>query len=186
MDTTSEATLVKRSARGDERAFAVLVNRYKGMMFSMAYRLLRDSGRAEDAAQDSFIKAYAALPGFKGESKFSSWLYRICYNTCISELRRRRPEGDLDESLVADGPGADPRRQGLQALIQEEVGRLPDEYRAALTLYHFNGFSYEEIARLQHKPMGTVKANIHRARAALKTRLLERVGWDALKEVIWQ
>jgi RNA polymerase sigma-70 factor (ECF subfamily) len=186
VDTTSEEVLVKRSARGDERAFAMLVNRYKGMLYSMAYRLLRDSGRAEDAAQDSFIKAYAALPGFKGESKFSSWLYRICYNTCISELRRRKPEVELDEAMAACGPDGDARSRSLQATIQEEVGRLPDEYRAALTLYHFSGFSYEEIARLQHKPMGTVKANIHRARAALKSRLLERVGWDTLKEAIWQ
>jgi len=88
--------------------------------------------------------------------------------------------------MAADGPDGDARSRSLQTTIQEEVGRLPDEYRAALTLYHFSGFSYEEIARLQHKPMGTVKANIHRARAALKSRLLERVGWDTLKEAIWQ
>lgn len=188
VDTTSEEVLVKRSARGDERAFAVLVNRYKGMLYSMAYRLLRDSGRAEDAAQDSFIKAYAALPGFKGESKFSSWLYRICYNTCISELRRRKPEVELEEAMAVtvQGPVEVLRTKDIQAVIQDEVSRLPDDYRAAITMYHFNGLSYEEIAQMTHKPMGTVKAHIHRARSALKTRLVERVGWDRLKEVMWQ
>jgi RNA polymerase sigma-70 factor (ECF subfamily) len=188
VETTSEDALVSRSARGDEQAFGVLVERYKGMLYSMATRLMKDRGRAEDAAQESFIKAWAALPGFKGESKFSSWLYRICYNTCISELRKKRPEVELDEAvgLGVSGPVEEFRNRDMQAVIRDEVSKLPDDYRAALTLYHFNGLSYEEIAKLTRKPMGTVKAHIHRARAALKTRLLERVGWDNLKEVMWQ
>jgi RNA polymerase sigma-70 factor (ECF subfamily) len=129
-----------------------------------------DAGRAEDVAQESFI-SWAALPGFKGESKFSSWLYRICYNTCISELRKRRPEVELDEAMAipVEGPVQEFHNRNIQAAIQEEVSKLPDDYRAALTLYHFNGLSYEEIAKLTHRPMGTVKAHIHRARAALKT-----------------
>ena len=188
VDATPEEALVSRSARGDEQAFGVLVNRYKGMLYSMACRLMKDRGRAEDAAQESFIKAWAALPGFKGESKFSSWLYRICYNTCISELRKKRPEVELDEAMGVgvEGPAEEFRNRDIQAVIQEEVGRLPDDYRAALTLFHFNGLSYDEIARLARKPMGTVKAQIHRGRALLKARLLERVGWDNLKEVMWQ
>lgn len=188
LDATHEDSLVGRSARGDEQAFGVLVERYKGMLYSMATRLMKDRGRAEDAAQESFIKAWTALPGFKGESKFSSWLYRICYNTCISELRKKKPEVELDEAMgvPVEGPAQEFRNRDIQATIQDEVSRLPDDYRAAITLYHFNGLSYEEIAKLTHKPMGTVKANIHRARAALKTRLVERVGWDNLKEVMWQ
>lgn len=188
METTAEEALVSRSARGDEQAFAVLVNRYKGMIYSTAYKLMRDPGRAEDAAQDTFIKAYAALPGFKGQSKFSSWLYRICYNTCISELRKRKPEVELDEAMAVSvgGPVETFRTKNIQAVIQDEVGRLPDDYRAAITLYHFNGLSYEEIAVMTRRPMGTVKAHIHRARALLKTRLLERVGWENLQEVMWQ
>jgi len=184
----SEEALVSRSARGDERAFGVLVERYKGMLYSMARRLMKDPGRAEDAAQESFIKAWTALPGFKGDSKFSSWLYRICYNTCISEMRRRKPEVELDEAngVPVEGPAQEFRNRDIQTTIQDEVRKLPEDYRAALTLYHFNGLSYEEIAKLTHKPMGTVKAHIHRARSVLKTRLLERVGWDSLKEVIWQ
>jgi RNA polymerase sigma-70 factor (ECF subfamily) len=188
VESTSEEVLVSRSARGDEQAFGVLVERYKGMLYSMATRLMKDRGRAEDAAQDSFIKAWAALPGFKGESKFSSWLYRICYNTCISELRKKRPEVELDEAMgvPVEGPAQEFRNRDIQATIQDEVSKLPDDYRAAMTLYHFNGLSYEEIAKLTHKPMGTIKAHIHRARAVLKTRLVERVGWDNLKEVMWQ
>jgi RNA polymerase sigma-70 factor (ECF subfamily) len=188
LDATPEEVLVSRSARGDEDAFALLVNRYKGMIYSMAYRMLRDPGRADDMAQDTFIKAYAALPGFKGQSKFSSWLYRICYNTCISELRKRKPDVELEEAMGVPvaGPVEEFRNRDIQAVIQDEVSKLPDDYRAAITMFHFNGLSYDEIAKLTHKPMGTVKAHIHRARSALKTRLLERVGWDNLKEVIWQ
>jgi RNA polymerase sigma-70 factor (ECF subfamily) len=188
VESVPEEALVSRSARGDEQAFGVLVERYKGMLYSMAYRLMKDRGRAEDAAQESFIKAWAALPGFKGESKFSSWVYRICYNTCISELRKKRPEVELDEAMGVgvEGPAQEFRNRDIQAVIHDEVSRLPDDYRAALTLFHFNGLSYDEIARLVHKPMGTVKAQIHRGRALLKARLLERVGWDNLKEVMWQ
>jgi len=188
LDTAPEDALVSRSARGDEQAFGVLVERYKGMLYSMAYRLMKDRGRAEDAAQESLIKAWAALPGFKGESKFSSWLYRICYNTCISELRKRRPEVELEEAMGVEttGPVEECRNRDMQTVIQDEVSKLPDDYRAAVTLFHFNGMSYDEIAEMTHKPMGTVKAHIHRARALLKTRLLERVGWENLKEVMWQ
>jgi RNA polymerase sigma-70 factor (ECF subfamily) len=188
VEATSEETLVSRAARGDEQAFAVLVNRYRSMLYSMAYKLLRDPGRAEDMAQETFIKAYAALPGFRGQSKLSSWLYRICYNTCISELRKRKPEVELEEAMGVEtsGPVEEFRTRDIQAVIQDEVSKLPDDYRAALTLYHFNGLSYEEIAQMTRKPMGTVKAHIHRARAVLKNRLLERVGWDSLKEVMWQ
>jgi RNA polymerase sigma-70 factor (ECF subfamily) len=188
MEATAEEALVQRAARGDEDAFAVLLNRYKGMMYSMAYRLMRDPGRAEDMAQETFIKAYAALPGFRGQSKFSSWLYRICYNTCISELRKRKPEVELDEAMAVDidGPVEAYRTKGIQEVVQDEVSKLPDDYRAAITMYHFNGLSYEEIAQMTRKPMGTVKAHIHRARAVLKTRLLERVGWENLKEVMLQ
>jgi RNA polymerase sigma-70 factor (ECF subfamily) len=188
VDTTPEEALVRRSARGDEQAFAVLVNRYKGMLYSMALRLLRDPGRAEDAAQESFIKAYAALPGFRGQAKFSSWLYRICHNTCISQMRKRRPEVELDEATAVSvgGPAEEFRSRELSSVIRQEVARLPDDYRVALTLYHFNGLAYEEIAEMTRKPMGTVKAHIHRARALLKARLVERVGWDSLREVIWQ
>jgi RNA polymerase sigma-70 factor (ECF subfamily) len=145
-----------------------------------------------DETEDESAGVVPALPGHlarqQGESKFSSWLYRICYNTCISELRKKRPEVELDEAMgvPVEGPVQDFRNRDIQATIQEEVSKLPDDYRAALTLYHFNGLSYEEIAKLTRKPMGTVKAHIHRARAVLKTRLLERVGWDNLKEVMWQ
>jgi len=188
MEATDEEVLVQRAARGDEDAFAVLLNRYKGMMYSMAYRLMRDPGRAEDMAQETFIKAYAALPGFRGQSKFSSWLYRICYNTCISELRKRKPEVELDEAMAVDidGPVEAYRTKGIQEVVQDEVSKLPDDYRVAITLYHFNGLSYEEIAQMTREPMGTVKAHIHRARAVLKTRLPERVGWENLKEVMLQ
>lgn len=188
VDSRSEERLVSRSAKGDEQAFAVLVDRYKGMVYSMACRLLRDPGRAEDAAQDAFIKAWAALPGFRGDAKFSSWLYRICYNNCISQLRRGRPDVELDEAagIGIGGPAEEFRNRELAAVIQEEVARLPVDFRTAVTLYHFNGMTYDEIVRLTRKPMGTVKAHIHRARAILKARLVERVGWERLKEVIWQ
>ncbi len=187
VEATAEESLVRRSAHGDGRAFAVLVNRYKGMVFSTACRLLNDAGRAEDAAQETFIKAYAALPGFRGEAKFSSWLYRICYNSCISMLRKKRPEVELKEAATASVPGPveEVRSRSIRQAVMDEVGQMPEDYRAMITLYHFNGLSYEEIALATHKPLGTVKAQIHRARALLKTRLIERVGWEELRKVMW-
>jgi RNA polymerase sigma-70 factor, ECF subfamily len=188
VEESGEDALVARSARGDERAYALLVDRYKGMIYTTAYKLMKNSTRAEDAAQETFIKAYAALPGFQGKSKFSSWLYRICYNTCISELRKKRPEVDLEDAdaVAVGGPTEEIHRRDIQTAIQTEVSALPDDYRSVITLYHFDGLAYDEIARLTHKPMGTVKATIHRARALLRTRLVERVGWDTLQEVMWR
>jgi RNA polymerase sigma-70 factor, ECF subfamily len=188
VDVSTEDALVKRSIRGDERAFALLVDRYKAMLFSMSYRLLGDSGLAEDAAQESFIKAYAALSGFRGQSKFSSWLYRICYNTCISMLRRRKPSVELDEAMSVSiaGPADNFQREDARQAIEVELKGLPDGPRQLLTLYHLNDLSYEEIAKLVRKPMGTVKAEIHRGRQMLRERLVERVGWRGLQNVMWR
>jgi RNA polymerase sigma-70 factor (ECF subfamily) len=179
---------VRRAATGEERAFGLLVERYKAMVYSLSYRLLTDRGRAEDAAQETFIKAWAALPGFRGQAKFSTWLYRICYNTCISELRRKCPEVALDEATGVGeaGPAAECRRREVQRVIDEEIRGLPEVYRAILTLRHFAGQSYEEIARTTGRPMGTVKAMLHRARAALKARLVVRLGRQKLDEVMWR
>jgi RNA polymerase sigma-70 factor (ECF subfamily) len=188
VDYQSEQALVRRSARGDERAFGLLVERYQGMVFSLCHRLLRDPARAEDAAQDTFLKAWSALPGFRGDARFSSWVYRIAYNTCISQLRKQRPEVELDEERPAPTPGpAEELRAGdIRRAIDEEVARLPEEYSAVLTLYHLNGMRYDEICSITRRPMGTVKAQLHRARALLRTRLVERVGWESLREVMWR
>jgi RNA polymerase sigma-70 factor, ECF subfamily len=188
LTTSSEDVLVDRSIRGDQRAFGLLVERYKHMIYTTAVRLLRDTHQAEDAAQETFIKAWTALPGFEGRSKFSSWLYRVCYNTCISILRRRRDDVELepDTATAPDCPADDFRNKDIQAVLEQEVAALPADYRTAVTLYHFDGLSYEEIARMTRRPMGTVKATLHRARALLRTRLVERVGWDSLMEVMWR
>jgi len=187
VDETSESVVVERSAQGDQRAFALLVNRYQGMVFTTACKLLKDQCAAEDAAQDTFLKAYAALPGFQRRARFSTWLYRICYNTCISQLRRKSPETPIDSvsEPAVSGPAEELRARDVQAALQQEIGLLPDDYREMITLYHLTGLAYDEIARMTGKPMGTVKATIHRARALLRTRLVERIGWDTLKEVMW-
>jgi RNA polymerase sigma-70 factor (ECF subfamily) len=188
VNESAEDALVERAARGDQRAFAVLVERYQAMVYSMARRLLRDPAGAEDAAQNAFIKAWAALPGFQRRSRFSSWLYRICYNTCISVLRRQQPVTDLEsvEPAARTGPRQEFQLGSVREAIHEEIDRLPVEYRTLLTLYHFNGMKYDEIARTTHRPMGTVKAMIHRARLLLRSRLIERVGWDNNQEVMWR
>lgn len=183
-----EEALVKRASAGDERAFAILIERYKAMIFSLAYRLMPDRARAEDAAQETFIKAWAALPGFQGRSKFSSWLYRICHNTCMSELRRKRPEVALDAAAAVGvaGPEEDFRRNEVQAALDEEIRGLPEQYRAVVSLYHLAGQSYEEIAAITGRPLGTVKVMLFRARAMLRDRLVARLGRQRLKEVMWQ
>lgn len=187
-ESTAENALVRRAAAGDEQAFALLIERYKAMIYALSYRLLPDRARAEDAAQETFIKAWAALPGFQGKSKFSSWLYRICHNTCISELRRNRPEVALDKAveLGTPGPAEAYRLNEVRLALEQEINRLGDDYRAVVSLYHLVGQSYEEISRATGRPLGTVRVMLHRARAMLRDRLVERFGRERLSEAMGQ
>jgi RNA polymerase sigma-70 factor (ECF subfamily) len=154
-------------------AFEAVLPRYRERVFRLALSILRDSTAAEDAAQDVFVRLWRALPGYNGNAALSTWIYAITRNTCISLLRKRRPQVSLDESLFDDDEGA-----GLQLAAPEQddsavvsveklLSQLPERYRQAVTLFYMEDQSYEQTALALGLPLGTVKALLHRARKRL-------------------
>lgn len=178
-DTDRE--LVRRVQKGDTKAFDLLFLRYQHKIHGLVARYVHAQEEVEDVVQEAFIKAYRALPRFRGESAFYTWLYRIAVNTSKNYLvsRARRPQGvDLDASEGDVGEVAealkdteDPesalRRDELQAVVDRAIGDLPQDLRAALTLREFDGLSYEQIATVMDCPVGTVRSRIFRAREAV-------------------
>ena len=178
--------LVERVQKGDKRAFDVLVLKYQHRIYSLVTRFVRDPDEVQDVVQEAFIKAYRALPGFRGESAFFTWLYRIAINTAKYYLvsRARRPPGadvDIEDAEYLESAGAlrdlaGPENQlmteQLRAVIDKAIRALPEDLRTALTLREFEGLSYEEIAEVMRCPVGTVRSRIFRAREAVDHEIL--------------
>ena len=180
--------LVKRAKKGDSRAFDLLVLKYQGRVAQLVSRYLNNAAEVEDVTQEAFIKAYRALPNFRGDSAFYTWLYRIAANAAKNHLVAlgRRPSSDmaLDDSEVFDVPGRlkdheSPDEvimgQQLEMLISRTIEELPVELRAALTLREFEGLSYEEIADVLECPIGTVRSRIFRAREAIDIKMAQQL-----------
>ncbi len=180
--------LVKRAKKGDSRAFDLLVLKYQGRVVQLVSRYLNNAAEVEDVTQEAFIKAYRALPNFRGDSAFYTWLYRIAANAAKNHLVAlgRRPSSDmaLDDSEVFDVPGLlrdhespDEVIMGkeLEMLISRTIEELPVELRAALTLREFEGLSYEEIADVLECPIGTVRSRIFRAREAIDVKVAQQL-----------
>ena len=184
---TSDQLLVKRVQRGDKAAFDVLVLKYQHKIISLVSRFVRDISEAHDVAQEAFIKAYRALPNFRGESAFYTWLYRIAINTAKNSLvyaDRRPPAADIDASEAEQYDGAaalketdTPERlllrEEMEQTIKQAISELPDDLRSAITLREFDGLSYEEIAITMDCPVGTVRSRIFRAREAISSKIDE-------------
>jgi len=181
----SDLALVERVQRGDRRAFDVLVLRYQQKVLKLIMRYVRDTMEAEDIAQEAFIKAYRALPSFRGDSAFYTWLYRIAINTAKNSLvsSKRRPiDYDFDlqdpeqyalQARMTDGET--PEHLVLTDEIRETVNgamaELPEDLRTAIVLREIDGLSYEEIAASMDCPVGTVRSRIFRAREAIDRKL---------------
>jgi RNA polymerase sigma-70 factor (ECF subfamily) len=182
-DTDKE--LVKRVQKGDQAAFDLLFARYQAKIINLISRYVRDREEVRDVAQEAFIKAYRALPRFRGDSAFYTWLYRIAINTAKNHLvsRSRRPpttDVDVDDADYRDDAdmlrtGEDPEgalsRDELQAAIEQALVDLPEDLRSALTLREFDGLSYEQIAEIMECPVGTVRSRIFRAREFVDQRM---------------
>jgi RNA polymerase sigma-70 factor (ECF subfamily) len=182
-DTDKE--LVRRVKKGDKQAFDLLFSRYQHKILNLVSRYLRDQQDVEDVTQEAFIKAFRALPRFRGESAFYTWLYRIAINTAKNHLvaRSRRPPGvdvDIDDAEFMDGtdvlresesPEAVLSRDELSEVINATLSELPDDLRSAVTLREFDGLSYEQIAEIMDCPVGTVRSRIFRAREAIDQRI---------------
>jgi RNA polymerase sigma-70 factor (ECF subfamily) len=177
--------LVRQVQQGDKKAFDVLVRKYQYKIAQLINRFIKDPHEALDVSQEAFIKAYRALPSFRGESAFYTWLYRIAINTAKNHIamRSRRPSDDeIDiedaeqfESAVRLRDQDTPERllltEELAGVIQRTLEELPEELRTALSLREFEGLSYDEIAQVMNCPVGTVRSRIFRAREAIDKRI---------------
>ena len=177
--------LIERIQRGDKNAFNLLVRKYQHKVVSLVSRYVNNPGDIPDVAQEAFIKAYRAIPDFRGESAFYTWLYRIAVNTAknyIVAQGRRPPDIDVDSQDAETYDGAEslhevanPENLMLSDEIRAEVASalasLPEDLRTAITLREIEGLSYEEIAEVMECPVGTVRSRIFRAREAIDKRI---------------
>ena len=183
MQEESDKTLIARAITGQDQAFEQLVQRYQQMIAQLVWRLVPLPGDREEICQDVFVKAYFSLRNFRFDSKFSTWLYAVAYRTALSFLRKHQPVTESFEAHLHDGIEEMDDRHELAALLQIEIGRLNLEERTCITLYHIQGCSIDEIARITSKPAGTIKNLLFRTRRKLKQRL-EPTLLDEFKEVV--
>lgn len=186
MNWTDE-DLVARSRGGDLDSFNQLILRWERPIFALAYRVIGREEDARDVCQETFLRAFRALPGFKGQAKFSSWVYRIALNLCRDWMRRQRrtptvqmPEGADPEELAAEGGPAESiedlvARRELSAVVAEAMALLPEEQRTAIILKEYHGMTFQEIADLQGCPLSTVKTRLYQGLSVLR-RHLEKTG----------
>jgi RNA polymerase sigma-70 factor, ECF subfamily len=183
MDTDS--VIIAQILAGNTRQFGTLVDRYKDRAFALACRLLKSREEAEETVQDAFAKAYRSLAGFRGESGFGTWFYRILYNSCMTRMSRR-PESMLSlqaAEVTGEAAVADPDEPDLlenivteerYALVNAEIEKLPEKFRTVLVLFYVQEQRYEEIALVLGVPVSTVKTHLFRARVLLRKRLNDR------------
>ncbi len=178
------AELVQRAQEGDRVALAELIRETQGRVYNLAYRILGNTQEAEDLTQEVFVRMWRALPHFRGDSKFTTWLHTITTNACLNRKRslRRQLDKQFDATDMLEmlpssekGPAHDALIQDEKTRLWEMVERLPEKYRLVLTLFYQQQLSYQEIAHVLTLPLGTVKAHLNRARNALAASL-EKVG----------
>lgn len=182
---TADQQLVARVQKGDRRAFDLLVIKYQHRILALVNRFVSDHAEAQDVTQEAFIKAFRALPAFRGDSAFYTWLYRIAVNTAKNHLisrGRKTPTTDVDWEDAAifsdedrmrdtDTPDGLLQRDQLKAVVFSAIDALPEELKVAVTLREIDGLSYEEIAQVMDCPIGTVRSRIFRAREAIDRKM---------------
>jgi RNA polymerase sigma-70 factor (ECF subfamily) len=190
-DREVDQQLVERAQQGDKKAFELLVGKYQRKLARLLSRFIRDAAEVEDVTQEAFIKAYRALPTFRGDSAFYTWLYRIGINTAknyLVAMGRRAPTTTEIDSEEAEGfEGGDQLRdlntpenematRQIADTVNQTLAELPEELRTAITLREIEGMSYEDIANIMNCPIGTVRSRIFRAREAIAVKLRPMLG----------
>jgi RNA polymerase sigma-70 factor (ECF subfamily) len=189
MPESPEQSLIQRAQRGDQEAFAALVTEHQRYVYRLALRVLKNEEEALDLAQEAFVRAWTALPNFRGQSQFRTWLYRIVTNLCYNRLPGlRRSLHELGDDVIADLPESDaafdnPARgiedRELRTYLHNAIDELDEQYRLLISLRYQNELSYDEIASMLNLPLGTVKTGLFRAKEQLR-RALERY-----QEISW-
>jgi RNA polymerase sigma-70 factor, ECF subfamily len=172
--------LVAASRNGDQDAFAILVQRHQRRVFNLVFRMLQNYEEASEITQETFLAVWQGLPSFRGEARFSTWLYRIAYNCCLKQLEQRKRDKTLQMAIQAERmpdlnieeqANAEFEAHACQALVRNQLSTLPTKYRIVLILRHLQEMTYEEMAEILMLPIGTIKTHLFRARNLLKERL---------------
>jgi RNA polymerase sigma-70 factor (ECF subfamily) len=173
-----DIALVTASQAGDQEAFALLVQRHQRRVFNLVFRMLQQYEEANEVTQETFLAAWQGLSTFRGDARFSTWLYRIAYNCCLKQLEQRKRDRALQAAIQAEHINAAARGDAeqeareRQALVREHLSMLPAKYRIVLVLRHLQEMTYEEMAEILTLPIGTIKTHLFRARNLLKERLI--------------
>ena len=176
---------IKQVRKGDQNAFGEIVELYKDKVFQLCFRMLGNSHEAEDISQEAFIRAYINIERYNIDRKFSTWLYRIATNLCIDRIRKKKPDYYLDAEVAGTegltlysqipasqlAPDEEVSKIELQEIIQNEILKLPEKYRAVIVLKYIEELPLLEISKILDLPIGTVKTRIHRGREALRKQL---------------
>ncbi|MFA6233489.1 MAG: sigma-70 family RNA polymerase sigma factor [Bacteroidota bacterium] len=174
----TDQEIISRIAAGDQRGYSLLLERYRGKVMTLALRILGRTEEAEEAAQDAFIRAFRSIHQFEQRAQFSTWLYRIAYNVCMTQISRRRGRtesiDEIDAFEVIDETGGSDlgmEARELQSAVSRAVEMLRPEYASVVTLFYLHEQSHEEIAAITGLPLGTIKNRLHRARTELRRML---------------
>ena len=179
MDKNSDQIYIDKVLQGDTNAFAYLINKYKDMVYTIAIKIVKSHEDAEEVGQDSFLKAYEKLDSFKGNSKFSTWLYTIVYRNSITKIRKKKvATSDIDEYVMdnysegSEFPQLEAIKNGeQQKYVREAIGRLPEKDALLITLFYMNESSIEEIEQITNLTQSNIKVKLFRARKKLNTEL---------------
>jgi len=179
MDT--ETKLIHKAQKGDQDAFAALVDVHQRYIYNLAFRVVKDENEALDLTQETFIRAWTALPNFKGQSQLRTWLYRIVTNLCYNRLPNlRRSLNDLGDDVMEDipestfnAPAQETESNETRRYLHQAIENLDENYRLLITLRYQNELSYDEIASTLNLPLGTVKTGIFRAKEQLRKTLVQ-------------
>lgn len=183
-----DTELIQKHLSGDDQASLALIKKYQNLVYGLAWRMLGNEEDVKDAAQEIFLNMLGALPQFRGDCAFSTWLYRIAMNGCISKSKQRKRQFDAEvllndetESLLEDRPSSlrclEQKERDMQ--LHQAVDKLAEPYRAVIVLHYFQELAYDEIAQILQIPMGTVKVRLYRAKILLQRKLgVQRIKED--------
>lgn len=174
----ADEILVRRAKRGRTEAFSELVRRHQHTVYSLALRYMRDPALAEDMAQEAFLKGFRLLRGFRGDCRFSTWMYRVTCSVCLTEIARRARRGEvpLDPGAPEEGVALDPSVKDSAEIVRRCVTKLPERYATIVTMYYLEQAPYEEIAAAMNIPVGTLKTWMFRARKELRALVEKELG----------